>query len=276
VAVVFMVLLLGPALSTLSVTGYLQEPQTWRFLRAQALVLYRYTEVFLPGVFLGNPVGQVVNGSLWTLESEVRAYVALAAAWGFSRLSARIWSAAPGFRTSVTAATLGLLVWHAWALTQGDIEASPPRLYAMFALGCCACLWRERIPWPSGLWPVALATLVLAGLLGKPVFTLVYTAALPLAVLGFAYAAPQILLGYNRLGDYSYGLYIYAYPVQQGVEALWPGCSVLALGCASWAVTLVLAIASWHAVESPALLWLARRSASTAPRAAAPRAGPGA
>jgi len=66
----------------------------------------------------------------------------------------------------------------------------------------------------------------------------------------FALAAPrwlQLVRGY----DYSYGIYIYAFPVQQlcaQVEGRW--IEVLLL---SAAVTLAAAAISWHLIEKPAL-----------------------
>ncbi|MCX7220851.1 MAG: hypothetical protein NTY70_18540 [Burkholderiales bacterium] len=58
---------------------------------------------------------------------------------------------------------------------------------------------------------------------------------------------------YNTLGDYSYGVYIYAFPVQQSVIALFPEISAVALTALSLSVTLLLAMLSWHLIEQPAL-----------------------
>jgi len=61
-------------------------------------------------------------------------------------------------------------------------------------------------------------------------------------------------------GDYSYGLYLYAYPVQQTLAhfqvhewGLWP---YLAL---SFLIALVLGALSWHFIEHPALSLRHRR-----------------
>ena len=53
--------------------------------------------------------------------------------------------------------------------------------------------------------------------------------------------------------DYSYGLYIFAYPVQQTL--IWgTGMTSPALHiAASLAITLMLAMLSWHFIEEPAL-----------------------
>ncbi|MBQ1763654.1 MAG: acyltransferase, partial [Aquincola sp.] len=70
-----------------------------------------------------------------------------------------------------------------------------------------------------------------------------------------------------RLGDYSYGVYIYAFPVQQAVTALQPQIGLGTHIAVSTLFTLVLAVLSWHAVEKPALAaarrWRSRRRAGT-------------
>ena len=58
---------------------------------------------------------------------------------------------------------------------------------------------------------------------------------------------------YNAVGDYSYGLYIYAWPIQQALIFAWPGLPVGAHILLSATATLLVAAASWHAVEKPAM-----------------------
>ena len=59
----------------------------------------------------------------------------------------------------------------------------------------------------------------------------------------------------ERLGDLSYGVYIFAFPVQQiGVQVGRSlGWSFATHFSVSLVVTLALAYASWHGVEKPAL-----------------------
>jgi peptidoglycan/LPS O-acetylase OafA/YrhL len=59
--------------------------------------------------------------------------------------------------------------------------------------------------------------------------------------------------GFRRLGDYSYGIYVYAYPTQQAIASvLGPMPPLLLFGLAYPAI-FALAFASWHAIERPAL-----------------------
>jgi peptidoglycan/LPS O-acetylase OafA/YrhL len=82
--------------------------------------------------------------------------------------------------------------------------------------------------------------------------------------LGYLRYAPIRI--YNRLGDYSYGMYIYAFPCEQIATALWKGISPLELIAISLPATLCCATLSWHLIESPALAhrvviagWLERK-----------------
>jgi peptidoglycan/LPS O-acetylase OafA/YrhL len=58
---------------------------------------------------------------------------------------------------------------------------------------------------------------------------------------------------FNRFGDYSYGLYIYAFPIQQALILYFPGIRPLALFGVAFLLTLICAMLSWHLIESPAL-----------------------
>ncbi|NNM69441.1 MAG: hypothetical protein HKM00_05685, partial [Gallionella sp.] len=58
---------------------------------------------------------------------------------------------------------------------------------------------------------------------------------------------------YNQMGDYSYGTYIYAFPVQQSIAALIPGVSAWSMIAVSGAITVLLAALSWHFLEHRAL-----------------------
>jgi peptidoglycan/LPS O-acetylase OafA/YrhL len=58
----------------------------------------------------------------------------------------------------------------------------------------------------------------------------------------------------NRMllsGDYSYGIYLYGFPIQQAFAHLWPGLN--AATCAAIVVTIGFAAGSWWLIERPAL-----------------------
>ncbi len=61
--------------------------------------------------------------------------------------------------------------------------------------------------------------------------------------------------------DYSYGLYVYAFPIQATLAG-WLHPSALMLFFFSLAATLPLAALSWHAIEAPALRYLRNNAAA--------------
>jgi peptidoglycan/LPS O-acetylase OafA/YrhL len=72
-------------------------------------------------------------------------------------------------------------------------------------------------------------------------------------MLCLTYLPRGTILQYNRLGDYSYGIYIYAFPVQQSLMHAWPRSTPIDMFWEAMAVTVILAVLSWHFVEKPAL-----------------------
>ena len=73
------------------------------------------------------------------------------------------------------------------------------------------------------------------------------------ALLTFALHPKLRLAAFNRFGDYSYGLYVYAFPIQQALVSLEPGLGPLGLFALASVATLAVAIVSWHGMEKPAL-----------------------
>lgn len=123
-----------------------------------------------------------------------------------------------------------------------------------FLVGVCFYLWQDRIP----LSPVIAAGLVLLVLLLRPtpLFLPVFILALAYGLFWLGFARIPRLQAYNRLGDYSYGTYIYAFPVQQTVAEIGVGMGGMTpLGHLAIAmpVTFILAVLSWHLIEAPAL-----------------------
>ena len=255
VAVLLTLFVLGPIFSSHAPADYFRSTDTWRYLYRN-VVLLRGIDYVLPGVFEANPWPKAVNGSLWTLPLEVTCYLLLLASW-FLLDKARL---PVKFKSLVAAAWIGLLAWHFKGLASDTLEHSAGRLYFMFSTGAAMYLFRDRIPLSWRVLAAAIVVLVASGFAagsGWP-FGVVYSFVLPYAMICLAYLPGGPLLRYNRLGDYSYGTYIYAYPVQQSLVAALPGLAPLPLFAAATAGTLCLAVISWHVIEKPAL-GLARR-----------------
>lgn len=254
VNLLFVALLLGPWVTTLPLGAYFSDPAVYSFiLRDLALVPLVYR---LPGVFEGQPVPDIV-GSIWTLRHEVGCYIGVFVL-GVLGVFKRIWV----FRCA------GLLylcvIWPVviWIdppmhpLISGFFLLSMP-----FLIGMLFYAWQDRLP--LSLWGVA-ATAGLAWLLRE---TPAYFAALSLAV-GYAsfwagYVPGGLLRTYNKIGDYSYGIYVYAFPVQGWAVWMFGAQSALENILYSVPPTLLLSVLSWHLVEKPAMAWVKPRGRKT-------------
>jgi peptidoglycan/LPS O-acetylase OafA/YrhL len=81
----------------------------------------------------------------------------------------------------------------------------------------------------------------------------IYPLACPYLLFFAAYVPDGWIRAYNRVGDYSYGVYIYAFPIQQALIELLPGSNGLENAALSTVVTIIFAILSWHLIEERAL-----------------------
>ena len=259
VAIFLSVFVLGAVFTTSPLREYFLAKGTVKYLVFN-LWLFRGVEYFLPGVFLTNPWPAAINGSLWSLTFEVKCYVVLLAAW----IVLRRLQSAHLLRWLTAALWASLLAWFVWTLHSMNIEDSPARVWLMFCSGVLIYLLRSRLllSW----WWLGALCLAVGLSLGHPVlFGLTYAFALPYFMLCCAYLPRGGLLRYNRLGDYSYGIYIYAFPVQQSLMHLMPGLLPLEMFGLSLAVTLGLAVLSWHFVEKPALAFVRPRKNPSTP-----------
>ncbi|MEV0397491.1 hypothetical protein [Polymorphospora rubra] len=104
-------------------------------------------------------------------------------------------------------------------------------------------------------WLAAVALIGLAGTLRFGAFCVVGLPLLAYLLLYLAVGLPRSLHPIGRKRDYSYGIYIYAFPVQQ-VLAMLIGVQYgfVTYLAATTAGTLLLAALSWHLVERPAML----------------------
>ena len=223
------------------------------FMWKNSLLLVRQFEI------AGGYGGRPVNGSLHTLFYEFLCYLAVAGAGvaGLYRL-----------RRS----RIGVLVLGVWLPVMlgvlalpGLIEGHPARSLllrygSMFLFGCAAHLFADRVRMHPLGHVVALAVFttavslsaIVGGSRGLVLYTLLAPAAVAYLVLGLGASTKLARIGSKR--DLSYGLYVYAWPVQ---------ATLLVLGAADWwlsafvaaslALSLALAFLSWTWIEAPAL-----------------------
>jgi peptidoglycan/LPS O-acetylase OafA/YrhL len=222
----------GPLLSTLPPRAYFSSPSVYQFVARNLIYPYGGT---LPGVFLANPLHGVINGSLWTLRIELGCYL------GVFVLGMLRWLD----RFKVAAFYLASLI--AVAVFTSDVRAA---LAASFLGGAAIYVWRPPLHgWVAALCAIGWAGSLLTG--WEPLGTGVCT---PYLVIYLALSPSIRLPSLARIGDLSYGTYIYAYPVQQIIVGAMAGAAAWYYTFA-FAVPVVLPLAyiSWRLVEAPSL-----------------------
>jgi peptidoglycan/LPS O-acetylase OafA/YrhL len=256
VEVALSALLLGPLFTTLALGTYFTAPDFFRyFTNAVGIVNYE-----LPGVFADHPV-TAVNGGLWTVPYELECYIALTVLYllSFMRRPYFLLGAtlAGGFVVGAMSFMPAISALGAEGANpfnyQNALDASvqPRRILVLsFLAGAVVYLFRERLT----LNPLYAALAVVLGLALLTSPFLYGFAPLPIA-----YATVYLgLLNPPRhklvlSGDYSYGVYLYAFPIQQMVYALGPGQSALANAALSTLAAALFAVFSWRLIERPAL-----------------------
>ncbi len=246
---------IGPFVTTWTLDRYFSAWETWRFALQNSCPFPLGVRWWLPGVFRGNPGGPAVNGALWSLPWELTMYVMLAGvgacvAWRVAkRAGASLETLVPVIAITATA---GHALNEAMGLTQRFEIVQGLRLTALFFTAASLQLMRDRVPLRGAF--ALLALVLLPGVLFLKGASLgLYPFLLCYLVLWCALVPGGLLVHYRRLGDYSYGLYLWQFPIQQCLIRALPGLGPGQLIALSFPSTLVLAMLSWRFVEAPAL-----------------------
>jgi len=212
-------------------------------------------EPWIAGVFASNPV-PFVNGSLWTLPVEALFYLLLP----FLLLLAtqRRWIVLGLWLTSLAAEPVA--VWYGLndAALEGGLLFNAVRVFptirmaGYFLAGVVAWLYRDRVPWDRGVFLAAVILLFAAR--GGMAASLVLKLCLPYTILYAGLAGGFGSRLKARIGDLSYGLYLFGFPVLGSIVALsHQTLSAETVFGIALPITLAFAILSWHLVENPAL-----------------------
>ncbi len=240
---------LGPLVTRASMSTYFSSVETWIYpVRIVGLLTFGAD---LPGVFPDSTYSGSVNGPLWSLPIEVFAYLLLFLLGITGLLKSR---------TMVTALAVAGLAWAAWWVTVTSPSIGAVSVLAAFALAAAAYGWRDRLVLSHPVAAVVFSTCVLTGLGPEPLAVVTWTVSAVYLSFWFAYALPPLGRTLTRWGDASYGLYIWAFPVQQTIiQWLGPDTHPWTVIGLATPVVWLLALASWRLVERPALARKPRR-----------------
>lgn len=238
----------GPFVTELSFRDYYGDWRLWAYVPATSLAA---PDMTLPGVFVNAPAEMEVNAALWTLRYEMIAYIAMALLAGVGLLKGRFFAAVAGL------ALAGYFTITFGTGLRAELSALDHGLKFGLAFLLGAALYRYR-----HVLPLSFAVVVgLAGLAGWVHLSgfsahsteLLRIAAVTYAALWFAELRLSWLQGFNRLGDYSYGLFVTHWPIAQVVLQFNPKLTYAELLFHVLPLSLLAAVLLWHGVEKPLL-----------------------
>jgi peptidoglycan/LPS O-acetylase OafA/YrhL len=239
-----LLILLGIVIAECGPGHYLSDTRVAKYFLKTVSLISGSAE--LPGVFTNNPHPLIVNASLWTLKFEVLCYVLLTGlgALGLIKKPTLIWF------LPATWLIAGSLLWYRYG-GHGDPFEQMARFWLCFSYGVGLFVFHDRIKL-SWVIVIALASL----------HWLVLATAWERIIAPFVIGYAAIWLGslpitklreYTNTNDFSYGVYIFGWPISQTLLFATPQIGVLTLIALSIVISLVLAALSWHLVEKPSL-----------------------
>ncbi len=263
VAVLFSVFVVGIAFTELSIYEYLVNERTYDYVFKNILLVFPRIPETLPGVFIDSANSPIVNAPLWTLPYEVKMYILLLFLGSLLiykplKIKKKLFTYIFLLLTTIS---MGLFV------ARYTMRADPIsfgfkydyfRFIAMFGSGVLLFMYRDRVILSTKYFFVIIA-IISAATLYRPLFVGVTYSFLCYLVIYLAYIPKGVIRKFNNLGDYSYGIYIYGYPIQQSIEHIWPNLHVLVYFAVTYSCTLFLSILSWHLIERRMLRYKNRK-----------------
>ncbi len=242
-------LVIGPIFTTLPLSEYFSSPYTHNYF---ANAIPYKTAFILPGVFQNLPAAGAVNGSLWTIPIEAFCYVFLAAIFFVGSRSFKL----------VVPTLLLLVIYYAYdyfiapiksVALFGTTETSQVvRFGFSFLMGSMLWVFKDKIPFKGGIAAACIVVMLMGTNLGYAHYAVLF--ALPYLLLYLAYRKPIFVSGMKKIGDLSYGTYLFAFPIQQ-ILVYVSGKSINGwwLAISASIIAMSLAWLSWRYIEKPAL-----------------------
>jgi len=243
------VLIIGPIFTTLPLSEYFHSHGTYHYLTNS--IPYQ-TNFILPGVFTDLPFAQSVNGSLWTIPIEAFCYVALATIFFAARKT---------FNLIIPTIVL-ISTFFIWTFFHGPIsptilfgtsEVTPVlRFGLMFLIGTAFWKYKDITPFKGGIAASCLVVMLIGSRFGYNNLALFIS--LPYLLLYLAYRRPVFEEGMRKLGDLSYGTYLFAFPIQQSLVSISEkSINGWWLSISTAMISMGLAWMSWRFIEKPAM-----------------------
>jgi peptidoglycan/LPS O-acetylase OafA/YrhL len=247
IAAIFCGLIIGPVCTVLPLKSYFANGGVYNFMWRHAFV-YNFGNT-LPGTFEHLPFPKTVNSPVWTLPAELLLYLAVL----LIGIALSLW--AKQFKKLLAALPVILLVIVYFAGMH-----YPPWYWGyvfswgfMFLLGACCFVFSHKVELSIPLLFIILVPCAMAFHFRMWFFEYLFDIALAYGIMVFAYHPGLMVKNFHKLGDCSYGLYIYAFPIQQLLILKFAGLGTIPHFFITFLLVMPLALLSWYLVEKPML-----------------------
>jgi len=246
-------LLMGPLVTEVPLRDYFSSPEFWSYPRN----IIGDIHYLLPGVFVHNPWPRIVNSQLWTIPAELRCYEVLIVVSILAALLSCV--GVKRERSIVVLSTLAAIAYFAalqifepaqhWS--DGVSTVGVATLLLAFLVGVVAYNFRRFIPLGPVLFVASCAATYVLLWNGNFIYLATIPATYATVYIGLM-NIPKTFV--TATGDYSYGVYLYGFSLQQLIAYLLPHnqSSLLNFGL-GLTLALICAAFSWHFVESQIL-----------------------
>ncbi len=246
--------LLGAFVITPLFAGLRMHPPTTDFIfRFIGRTLRLLDEV--PGpAFPQNPAPGPVNGSLWSISYEFWCYIGVllcgSAGWLMRRRV--VWTAFGG--SVLLSLAFRVFDLHPGGSYLGLVFGYPPfwaRLLPFFLVGMAFhAVSGDR--WLNGRGALVCAAALVGASFIPQALLIVFPLAVAYLLFWMAVLPVPYVSNFARHGDFSYGIYLYSFPLLQIVVALHGGpMNPSHLFFVAWPLSVAAGFLSWHLVERP-------------------------
>lgn len=202
VVTVLLAFVVGPIASTLNISEYFTNAQTYKYLLNSVLVLVHD----LPGVFENNIYGSTVNGPLWTMPVEFLGYILcfLMMKTGMLQLKYTKW---------ILPVFVFVHIAVIYLFSPQDMALLAWRPTALFFAGMVYYVYRDKINFSKSIALASIILLLISFLLGIGNYTIILFWPYVLMYLGFG--TKLKFKDFAKHGEISYGIYLSGWSIQQ-------------------------------------------------------------
>lgn len=237
-SVIVTIFVIGPMVTELSISNYFQDPATWAFL-SRILIFFGVDRI--PGVFEDNPFPNAVNGSIWMLPYLVVMYVILYI-YGYYKL----------LKNKLVMIYMLLI---AYAMIPPDVNSFVGIIstwyfwhwYLYFFIGSLLYIYKNILNF--GIQTTIFSLLLYIYSLYFDYFETIHYIAYPIIIISISLIKSDIFNNVGKYGDFSYGMFVFAWPIQQTIVHFWHSINAPQMFFLSWFISLSVAIASWNLIE---------------------------